>query len=66
MTFPALFQGTEKINNEFRPYDNWFVYDGMAEVFLANSNFEKAEEYYRKAHELDKKRRYQDDSWADD
>ncbi len=49
------FQGTEKINNEFRPYDNWFVYDGMAEVFLANSNFEKAEEYYRKAHELTKK-----------
>lgn len=49
------FQQTEKLNNSYRPYGNWYVYDGMAEVFLANSNYPKTEEYYRKAYQLTKK-----------
>jgi two-component sensor histidine kinase len=50
-----FFQQTEKLNNGYRPYGNWYVYDGMAEIFLANSNVSKAEEYYLKAYTLTKK-----------
>lgn len=49
-------QETEKLNNSYRPYSNWYVYEGMAEIFMAYNNFSKAEEYYLKSYELTKKR----------
>lgn len=48
-------QQTEKLNNISDPYANWFVYNGMGEVFFAYDNFSKAEEYYIKAYNLTKK-----------
>jgi len=48
-------QQAEKLNNSFSPYSNWFIYNGMAEVFYAYNNYSKAEEYYIKAYNLTKK-----------
>ena len=44
----------EKIGNSYRPYGRWFIYDGIAELFLASEDYEKAEEYYLKAYNLTK------------
>ncbi len=50
------YRKTEEHNNRLYPYGNWYVYDGMAEIFLANNNLEKAEEYYLKAYSLTSKK----------
>ena len=44
----------EKISNSHKPYGSWFIYDGIAELFLASEEYEKAEEYYLKAYNLTK------------
>jgi len=49
-------QCAEKINNAFNPYGNWYVFNGMAELFHTENNYEKAEEYYLKAYTLTKER----------
>lgn len=49
------FQKAEPINMANNPYRNWYIYDGMAEVFLEGDNLDKAELYYLKAYSLTKK-----------
>lgn len=44
----------ERISNSYRPYGTWFIYDGIAELFLATEDYEKAEEYYLNAYNLTK------------
>lgn len=48
-------QQAEKLNLTFSPYSNWFIYNGMADIFFAYNNYDKAEEYYAKAYHLTKK-----------
>ena len=45
----------EKLNEVNNPYGNWYIYDGIATLFLAGESYAKAEEYYLKAYELTKK-----------
>lgn len=48
-------QQAEKLNQTFSPYSNWFIYNGMADIFFAYNNYDKAEEYYVKAYHLTRK-----------
>lgn len=48
------YQETEKLHNQYWPYGNWSVYEGMAQVFQGSQSYEKAEEYLLKAYAITK------------
>ena len=52
----ALFyyQKTEKLHNQYWPYGNWSVYEGMSQVFRRSQSYDKAEEYLMKAYAITK------------
>jgi len=47
-------QQAEILNSSFNPYANWSIYAVMADIFMANDNYSKAEEYEVKAFNLTK------------
>lgn len=49
------YQKAENLNYSYNPYGNWYVYYGIAEIFLASEDYSKAEEYYLRAYRLTKK-----------
>lgn len=49
------FDAAEKLYNRTAPYENWVVYEGIANVFTSTLTWEKAEEYFLKAYDITKK-----------
>ncbi len=48
------FDLTEKLHNEYNPYQNWYVYSEKARMYQAADNIMLAETYYDKAYQVTK------------